>query len=239
MLTLRPAAQRGHANHGWLDTWHSFSFAEYQDPNHMNFGPLRVINEDHVQAGAGFATHGHTDMEIVTYVLAGELAHKDSMGTGSIIRPGDAQRMSAGRGVRHSEFNHSQTDPVHLLQVWIMPDVHGIEPEYEQRHIAERERRGQLRLIASADGAGESLRIHQDAKIYAGLFDSGESAQLSMAAADTGTMRITYVQVARGSVSVNRQRLSAGDGAMLRELSAVSISDGEHAEVLIFDLPDS
>ena len=239
MLTLRPAAQRGHANHGWLDTWHSFSFAEYQDPNHMHFGPLRVINEDHVQAGAGFATHGHTDMEIVTYVLAGELAHKDSMGTGSIIRPGDVQRMSAGRGVRHSECNHSQTDPVHLLQVWIMPDVHGIEPEYEQRHIAERERRGQLRLIASADGAGESLRIHQDAKIYAGLFDSGESAQLSMAAADTGSMRIAYVQVARGSVSVNCQRLSAGDGAMLRELSAVSISDGEHAEVLIFDLPDS
>ncbi|MBS0388247.1 MAG: pirin family protein, partial [Proteobacteria bacterium] len=170
-MILRPAAERGHAQHGWLDSWHSFSFADYHDPAHVHFGPLRVINEDRVSAGEGFGTHGHADMEIISYVLEGELAHKDSMGTGSVIRAGDVQRMSAGRGVRHSEFNHSRTQPVHFLQIWIIPDVRGIAPEYEQRSYTDADKRGRLRLVASPDGAGHSLRIHQDARMYAGLFD--------------------------------------------------------------------
>ena len=232
MLTLRPAAERGHADHGWLESWHSFSFADYHDPLHLHFGPLRVINEDRVQPGQGFGTHGHADMEIISYVLAGELEHKDSMGTGSIIRPGDVQRMSAGRGVRHSEFNPSAVNPVHFLQIWIIPDVLGIAPEYEQRAIPEAEKRGQLQALATRDGAGASLRIHQDARVLAGLFTGPETARLPLAAG-----RLGYVQLARGALSINGVRLHAGDGAMLSGEPAIDISGGADAEVLVFDLP--
>jgi redox-sensitive bicupin YhaK (pirin superfamily) len=176
VITLRPAAERGHAQHGWLDSWHSFSFADYRDPRHVHFGPLRVINEDRVKAGGGFPPHRHEDMEIISYVLDGELEHRDSLGTGSIIRPGDVQRMSAGRGVSHSEFNPSPTAPVHFLQIWIIPSVRGIAPEYEQRHVGEADRRGRLRLIASPEGSGESLRIHQDARVFAGLVGRDDDA---------------------------------------------------------------
>ena len=232
MLTVRHASERGHAQHGWLDSWHSFSFADYYDPKHVQFGPLRVINEDRVQAGQGFGTHSHADMEIISYVLEGELEHKDSMGTGSIIRPGDVQRMSAGRGVQHSEFNPSRTRPVHFLQIWIIPAVRGVAPEYEQRSIPETEKRGRLRLIASANGQEDSLRIHQDAHVYAGLFSGPQTAQHALS-----TGRLAYAQLARGSVSVNGQRLNAGDGALLRDETTVSISDGKDAEILLFDLP--
>ena len=182
MLTVRPAAERGRAQHGWLDSWHSFSFADYYDPQHVQFGPLRVINEDRVQPGEGFGTHSHADMEIISYVLAGELAHQDSMGSGSIIRPGDVQRMSAGRGVQHSEFNPSPANTLHFLQIWIIPDVRGIAPEYEQRTIAEAEKRGRLRLIASRTGEDGSLRIHQDVQVLAGLFSGSEQAQHALLA---------------------------------------------------------
>jgi redox-sensitive bicupin YhaK (pirin superfamily) len=232
MLTVRPAAERGHARHGWLDSWHSFSFADYYDPEHVHFGPLRVINEDRVQPGQGFGTHSHADMEIISYVLAGELEHKDSMGTGSIIRPGDAQRMSAGRGVQHSEFNPSRSAAVHFLQIWIIPDVRGIAPEYEQRAIPETEKRGRLRLIASPDGADASLRIHQNASVLAGLFSGAEQAQYSLA-----NDRLGYVQLARGSASINGTRMAAGDGAMLKGEHSIAIHDGDGAELLVFDLP--
>jgi quercetin 2,3-dioxygenase len=232
MLTVRPAAERGHAQHGWLDSWHSFSFADYYDPHHVHFGPLRVINEDRVQPGQGFGTHGHADMEIISYVLAGELEHKDSMGTGSIIRPGDAQRMSAGRGVQHSEFNPSRREAVHFLQIWIIPDVRGIAPEYEQRAIPESEKRGRLRLIASPTGADASLRIHQDARVLAGLFSGPERAQYEL-----GAGRLGYVQLARGSASINGIRLRAGDGALLQGESNIAVQDGDGAEILVFDLP--
>jgi len=231
-MIIRPAAERGHANHGWLDSWHSFSFADYHDPAHIHFGPLRVINEDRVSPGEGFGTHGHADMEIISYVLEGELAHKDSLGTGSVIRPGDVQRMSAGRGVRHSEFNHSRTERVHFLQIWIIPDVRGIAPEYEQRNYDAAEKRGRLRLVASPDGAVESLRIHQDARMHAGLFDGDEQARYTL-----GDGRLGYVQVARGSIELNGQRLAAGDGAMLREEPLIELGAGRGAEVLVFDLP--
>ena len=231
-MILRPAAERGHANHGWLDSWHSFSFADYHDPAHTHFGPLRVINEDRVSAGEGFGTHGHADMEIISYVLEGELEHKDSMGTGSVIRPGDVQRMSAGRGVRHSEFNHSSAQLVHFLQIWIIPNVRGIAPEYEQRSYDAADKRGRLRLVASADGAEESLRIHQDARMYAGLFAGDEQARHTLAAG-----RLGYVQVARGSLELNGQRLQAGDGAMLQDEPLISLGNGRDAEVLVFDLP--
>jgi hypothetical protein len=231
-MILRPAAERGHANHGWLDSWHSFSFADYHDPAHTHFGPLRVINEDRVSAGEGFGTHGHADMEIISYVLEGELAHKDSMGTGSVIRPGDVQRMSAGRGVRHSEFNQSRAQLVHFLQIWIIPDVRGIAPEYEQRSYGAADKRGRLRLVASADGAEGSLRIHQDARMYAGLFDGNEQARHTLAAG-----RLGYVQVARGSLELNGQRLQPGDGAMLQDEPLISLGNGRDAEVLVFDLP--
>ena len=231
-MILRPAAERGHANHGWLDSWHSFSFADYRDPAHVHFGPLRVINEDRVSAGAGFGTHAHADMEIISYVLEGELEHKDSMGTGSVIRPGDVQRMSAGSGVRHSEFNHSRTQLVHFLQVWIIPDVRGIAPEYEQRSFSADEKRGRLRLVASGDGADGSLRIHQDARLYAGLFDGSERAPHALQPG-----RLGYVQVARGSIELNGQPLGAGDGAMLRDEPGMDFSAGKGAEVLVFDLP--
>ena len=231
-MIVRSAAERGHANHGWLDSWHSFSFADYHDPVHTHFGPLRAINEDRVSAGEGFGTHGHVDMEIISYVLDGELAHKDSMATGSVIRPGDVQRMSAGRGVRHSEFNHSRAQPVHFLQIWIIPDVRGIAPEYEQRSYDAADKRGRLRLVASADGAEESLRIHQDARMYAGLFDADEQAQHTLAAG-----RLGYVQVARGSLELNGRRLQAGDGAMLQAEPLISLSKGREADLLVFELP--
>ena len=206
MLTLRRSAERGHAQHGWLESRHTFSFADYHDPAHMGFGPLRVINEDRVQPGKGFGMHGHRDMEIISYVLDGQLEHKDNMGTGSLIVPGDVQRMSAGRGVLHSEYNPSRSAPVHFLQIWIEPDVTGIAPSYEQKAIAAELKRGRFALIASPDGRDRSVTIHQDARIYAGLFDGAEAASH-----DVAPGRRAYVHVARGSVSVNGNRLEAGD----------------------------
>jgi redox-sensitive bicupin YhaK (pirin superfamily) len=231
MQELRRAGERGYADHGWLRSFHSFSFAGYHDPEHMGYGPLRVINEDRVQPGAGFGTHGHRDMEIISYVLEGALAHKDSMGTGSTIVPGDVQRMSAGRGVQHSEFNHDKRRVTHFLQIWIEPDVRGIAPEYEQKHFAAAEKRGKLRLIASADGADGSVRIHQDARVYAGLFDGAESARHEIAPG-----RRAYIHVARGAITVNEQRLSAGD-ALKTDARTLDLRGGEGAEVLLFDLP--
>ena len=231
MNELRRASERGYADHGWLRSFHSFSFADYHDSRHMGCGPLRVINEDRVQPGAGFGTHGHRDMEILTYVLEGALAHKDSMGTGSTIVPGDVQRMSAGRGVMHSEFNQDKSGTTHFLQIWIEPQVRGIAPEYEQKHFAASEKRGRLRLIASPDGADGSVRIHQDARVYAGLFDGTERASTEL-----GAGRKAYVHVARGAITVNGQRLSAGD-ALKTDERALDFSAGEGAEVLLFDLP--
>jgi hypothetical protein len=232
MIEIRRGDERGHADHGWLDSYHSFSFADYHDPQHMQFGPLRVINEDRVVPGAGFGTHGHRDMEILSYVLDGELAHKDSTGTSSTIRPGDVQRMSAGRGVQHSEFNGSHSQPVHFLQIWILPDVSGIAPEYEERRFDETEKRGRLRLIASPQGDDGSVRIHQDASVYAGLFDGGERATLEVAAG-----RRVYLHVARGRITANGEALAAGDALKLSGETTLSLTDGQSAEVLAFDLP--
>ncbi len=231
MLEVRKAEDRGHANHGWLDSHHSFSFADYYDPDHMGFGPLRVINEDRVAAGAGFGTHGHRDMEIISYVLEGELAHQDSMGNGSVIRPGDVQRMSAGSGVRHSEFNHSKDGQTHFLQIWIQPNVTGIAPGYEEKNFSEAEKRGKLCLIASPDGADGSVLIHQDARVFAGLFHGDETASLPIAA-----NRLAYVHVARGSVEVNGTVLKSGDALKLRAVDLIQIANGENAEVLVFDM---
>lgn len=232
MLQIRRSQERGYADHGWLKSYHTFSFAEYYDPEHVEFGPLRVINEDRVAPGAGFGTHGHRDMEIISYVLEGELAHRDSLGSGSVIRPGDVQRMSAGRGVRHSEFNNSPSEQVHFLQIWIQPDVTGIQPEYEEKRFEPEEKRGRLRLIASPDGGDGSVRIHQNAKVYAGLFDSAETAELAVAPG-----RRMYVHVARGRVDANGQTLSAGDALKLTDISSLTLSNGQDAEVLVFDLP--
>ncbi|HEV7607330.1 MAG TPA: pirin family protein [Steroidobacteraceae bacterium] len=232
MKVTRRSEDRGHANHGWLDSYHSFSFADYFDDDQVQFGPLRVLNEDRVAPGKGFGTHAHRDMEIISYVLEGELAHQDSIGTGSTIRPGDVQRMSAGSGVRHGEFNASQTDPVHFLQIWIQPDVTGIPPSYEEKHFDPAEKRGRLRLIASANGEAGSVRIHQDARVYSGLFDGAESASLELADG-----RRAYVHVARGSVHVNDVELNAGDALKLTEESRVDIARGGRAEILVFDLP--
>jgi redox-sensitive bicupin YhaK (pirin superfamily) len=231
MLTLRKSEDRGHANHGWLDSYHSFSFADYYDPEHMGYGPLRVINEDRVQAGAGFGTHGHRDMEIISYVLDGALAHQDSMGNGSAIVPGDVQRMSAGTGVRHSEHNHSQSGTTHFLQIWIEPKFTGIKPSYEQKHFSADEKRGRLRLIASPDGRDGSVSMNQDAFLYAGLFDGTERGALRIAEERRG-----YVHVARGSATVNGQRLHAGD-ALKTGAGEIAIGQGDGAEVLVFDLP--
>ena len=231
MQTLRKSEDRGHANHGWLDSYHSFSFADYFDPDHVSYGPLRVINEDRIQADAGFGTHGHRDMEIISYVLDGALAHEASMGNGSTIVPGDVQRMSAGSGVRHSEFNHSQTGVTHFLQIWIQPRFTGIQPSYEQKHFSADEKRGRLRLIASPGGEDGSVSLNQDAKLYAGLFDGDESAETVIAAARRG-----YVHVARGSVSINGQPLRAGD-ALKTGPGTIRIEGGLAAEVLVFDLP--
>jgi hypothetical protein len=232
MITPRPARERGHASHGWLDSFHSFSFADYYDPAHMGFGPLRVINEDRIAPGTGFGTHGHRDMEIISYVLDGQLQHKDSLGNGSTITPGDVQRMSAGRGVLHSEFNPSAAAPVHFLQIWIEPAVRGVAPSYEQVRIEADARRGRLALIASPDGAAGSVRIHQDARVYAGLFDGEETATLALAAG-----RRAYVHVARAAVRVNGATLGAGDALRLVDEDGVHVDAGRGAELLVFDLP--
>jgi len=232
MAEIRRAAERGYADHGWLKSYHSFSFAEYFDPRHVEFGPLRVINEDRVVPGAGFGTHGHRDMEIISYVLEGELAHKDSTGTSAVIRPGDVQRMSAGSGVMHSEFNNSQSQPVHFLQIWIQPDVRGIAPEYEEKRFEPADKRGRLRLVASPDGTDGSVRIHQDARVYAGLFDNDEHAALEVVPG-----RRLYVHVARGRISANGEALATGDALKLERSTVVSLTDGVAAEVLVFDLP--
>ena len=232
MNDIRRSDERGFADHGWLKSYHTFSFADYFDPQHVEFGPLRVINEDRVQAGAGFGTHGHRDMEIVSYVLEGELAHEDSMGNGSTIRPGDVQRMSAGSGVRHSEFNPSSSKGVHFLQIWIQPSARNIEPSYEEKRFDPREKRGRLRLIVSPDAAEGSLLIHQDARSYAGLFDAGESADLKVAAG-----RKIYVHVARGTLTANGSVLNAGDALKISSGSRVHVEQGREAEVLVFDLP--
>jgi len=232
MIAVRKAEDRGHANHGWLDTYHTFSFADYYDPAHMGFGSLRVINEDRVQPGRGFATHGHRDMEIVTYVLEGALAHKDSMGNGSTIRPGDVQRMSAGTGVTHSEFNASDRDPVHLLQIWIEPAQRGIQPGYEQKRFEPDEKRGRLRLIASRDGREGSVTIHQDASVYAALIRGEERVVHAIPAG-----RRAYVHVARGRLTVNGQPLGAGDALGATGIREIVMERGEDADVLVFDLP--
>jgi quercetin 2,3-dioxygenase len=232
MADIRRSQERGFADHGWLKSYHSFSFADYHDPRHVHFGPLRVINEDRVVPGAGFGTHGHRDMEIISYVLEGELAHKDSTGTSSTIRPGDVQRMSAGSGVQHSEFNGSQQQPVHFLQIWIIPSVVGIPAGYEEKHFGADEKRGRLRLIAAPGGAQGSVRIHQDVQVYAGLFDGPEQAQLQVA-----TGRLIYVHVARGRIVANGTVLEAGDALKLTHEPAVRLSGGEAAEVIVFDLP--
>jgi len=232
MLEIRRSNERGFANHGWLKSFHTFSFAGYYDPKHVEFGALRVINEDRVSPGAGFGTHGHRDMEIISYVLEGELAHKDSMGNGSTIRPGDVQRMSAGSGVRHSEFNPSATSPVHFLQIWIQPSVQGIEPSYEEKKFSEAEKRGRLRLIASPDQADGSVLIHQDSRVYAGLFDGEERGSLSL-----GPTRQAYVHVARGKVTVNGTTLDTGDGLKVDDTELLTIENGREAEVIVFDLP--
>ena len=232
MLTIRKAGERGHANHGWLDTWHTFSFADYYDPREMGFGVLRVINDDRVKPAQGFGMHGHRDMEILTYILEGALEHKDSMGHGSVIRRGDVQRMSAGRGVMHSEFNPSKAEPVHLLQIWIEPKHTGVTPSYEDRHYADAEKRGKLRLIASPDGREGSTTIHQDAYVYASLLAKGEAM-----AHEIAPQRRAYVHVARGAVEVNGTKLSGGDGAKLAGESRIVLDNADGAEVLLFDLP--
>ena len=232
MTQLRRSESRGYADHGWLKSYHSFSFADYFDPQHVEFGPLRVINEDRVAPGAGFGTHGHRDMEIISYVLSGELAHKDSTGTTSTIRPGDVQRMSAGSGVRHSEFNPSSENGVHFLQIWILPDQVGIPPSYEEKRFPAEEKRGRLRLIASPDRAEGSVLIHQDARVYAGLFDGKEETTL-----DFAKDRWIYVHVARGAVEANGTPVKAGDALKLQDATTLALSHGKDAEVIVFDLP--
>lgn len=241
-MQLIKSSDRGHADHGWLKSFHSFSFADYHDPARMGFGALRVINEDQIAPGTGFSTHGHRDMEIISYVLSGELAHKDSMGNGEqgaaqggkaagVIRPGDVQRMSAGTGVLHSEFNHAKDQTTHFLQIWIMPGQRGIAPSYEQKHFDSASKRGRLRLVAAPDGAEGAVTIHADARLYAGLFDGDETAELALAPG-----RIAYVHLVRGALNANGQDLAAGDALQLRETSRLALSAGRDAEVLVFDL---
>jgi redox-sensitive bicupin YhaK (pirin superfamily) len=231
MITLRKASERGHADHGWLDTHHTFSFAGYFDPEHMGFRSLRVINEDRVAPGEGFGTHPHRDMEIITYVLEGALQHRDSMGTGAVIRPGEVQRMSAGTGVTHSEFNASSKDPVHLLQIWIMPGKKGLAPSYEQRKFDDADRRGRLRLVASPDGRDGSVKVHQDARLYASLLSTGQEASY-----DNAPERHAWLQVARGNLTVNGQELGAGDGLAVSGAERLAIKARSDAEILLFDL---
>jgi len=231
MMELRLAGERGYADHGWLKSYHSFSFADYYDPRHVGFGPLRVINEDRIAPGTGFGTHGHRDMEIISYVLEGALAHRDSMGNGSTMVPGDVQRMSAGRGVTHSEFNHDASGITHFLQIWIEPEVTGIEPSYEQKHFDAAAKRGRLRLIASPDGAEGSVSLHRDARVYAALLDGAERAVHALTRG-----RSAYLHVARGRVDVNGRRLAAGDALKLADIAEIVLEKGEGAEVLLFDL---
>ncbi|WP_242360456.1 pirin family protein [Anaeromyxobacter sp. SG17] len=231
MITIRRSEARGHFDHGWLDTRHTFSFADYHDPGHMGFRTLRVINEDRVAPGQGFGTHGHRDMEILSYVLSGRLAHRDSMGTGSTIGPGEVQRMTAGTGVLHSEFNGSDSEPVRFLQIWILPERRGLLPGYEQKQFPEEERRGRLRLVASHDGADGSVTIHQDARVYAALLEAGERAVLPLQAG-----RHAWVQVVRGTLRLGDETLAAGDGAALSDEREVGLEGVEAAEVLVFDL---
>lgn len=231
MMTLRKSQDRGYADHGWLKSHHSFSFAGYHDPAHMGFGNLRVINEDQVAPGMGFGKHSHRDMEIISYVLSGELAHQDSMGNVESIPPGDVQRMSAGSGVTHSEFNHAKDQTTHFLQIWILPNVTGIAPSYEQKTVQAAEKRGALRLIAAPDGAKDAVTIHADASVYAGLFDGAERAVLAI-----NPSRKAYVHVVRGAVDVNSTRLSAGDAALLEQESRITLDNANDAEVLVFDL---
>ena len=232
MLTLRRAEERGRANFGWLDSRHTFSFGHYYDPDHMGFGPLRVINDDRVAPGGGFPTHAHSDMEIVTYVLEGALEHKDSLGTGSVIRPGDVQRMSAGTGIRHSEFNASRSEPVHFLQIWILPNKEGLAPGYQQKTFTEEAKRGRLRLVGSRDGRDGSVTIHRDVDLYAGILGEGDGITHELAAG-----RRAWLQVARGSVSLNGQQLSAGDGAAIETAGAISLAGSPvEAEILLLDM---
>ena len=230
MITIRRAGERGHADHGWLDTYHTFSFADYHDPAHMGFRALRVINEDRVHAGRGFGTHGHRDMEIISYVLEGALGHRDSMGTDGVIRPGEVQRMSAGTGVMHSEMNASDTEPVHFLQIWIVPERGGIKPGYEQKKFEDDEKRGKLRVVASPNARDGSVKIHQDVTLYTTILDDGDSVTH-----DFAPNRYGWVQVARGEAEINGQKLKAGDGAAIANESSVTLT-GSGAEVLLFDL---
>jgi len=232
MIQIRKSEERGHAQHGWLDSYHSFSFASYYDPQFTGFHDLLVINEDRVNPGTGFGTHGHEDMEIVTYVLEGALEHKDSMGTGSILKPGDVQRMSAGTGVRHSEFNHSKQDPLHLLQIWITPMKEGISPSYEEKHFATEERKNQLRVVVSPEGTNGSIKIHQNASIYATLLDSGREVTHALKPG-----RHAWVQVAKGSLELNGKTLNAGDGAAIENEQELKLVAKNPAEALVFDLP--
>ncbi len=231
MLTLRKSQDRGYADHGWLKSFHSFSFADYYDPAHMSFGNLRVINEDRIAPGTGFGTHGHRDMEIVSYVLEGALGHKDSIGNGATIVPGEVQRMSAGTGILHSEYNHAADATTHFLQIWLLPDRRGVTPGYEQKAFAEAEKRGTLRLVASPDGREGSVRLHADASMYAGLFDGAERAERAL-----DPQRLAYVHVARGTVSDNGQALAAGDAVRLDGEPSLVIDQGHDAEVIVFDL---
>ena len=232
MITVRPAHARGKANFGWLDSKHTFSFGNYYDPNHMGFANLRVINEDKVQPSQGFGTHSHKDMEIISYVLEGELEHKDSIGNGSVIRPGDVQRMSAGTGIAHSEFNASATNPVHFLQIWIMPDQVGIQPSYEQKYFPVEEKQGKLRLVASSDGRDNSVTIHQDASLYVATLNNGDRINHN-----TNRGRSLWIQVARGSVEINKQLLQTGDGAAITKETDIAIAaTNDNTEILLFDL---
>jgi len=231
MITVRNADERGRANHGWLKSSHTFSFANYWDPDEQGFSDLLVINDDRVIAGKGFGQHPHRDMEIFSYVLEGALEHKDTLGTGSVIKPGDVQLMSAGSGVAHSEFNHSKSQPVHFLQIWIVPNVRGATPRYQQQHFSDDEKRGKLRLIISPEGQQGSLQVRQDARVYAGLFDGDEHATLTLA-----DNRYAYVHVARGRIELNGQLLREGDGVRMRKEQVIELSNGRDAEVLVFDL---
>ena len=232
MIHLRAAAERGHANHGWLDSWHSFSFADYHDPAHMHWGPLRVINDDRIAAGEGFGKHSHRDMEIITYVMAGSLSHEDSIGNKATIVPGEVQRMSAGTGVQHSEFNRGSDGQTHLLQIWLLPAQTGVQPTYEQKSYADAEKRGRLRLVVSKDGRDGSVTIHQDACLYAGLFDGAERASLPITSG-----RLAYVHLARGQAVVNGRSLVAGDALLYSGESLVTVDSGVAADLLVFDLP--
>ncbi len=232
VITIRPSKERGNANFGWLDSKHTFSFGSYYDPNHMGFGNLRVINEDKVQAGKGFGPHSHRDMEIISYVLKGELEHRDSIGNGSVIRPGDLQRMSAGTGIAHSEFNASNTEPVHFLQIWIMPERAGIEPSYEQKHFSLPEKQGKLKLVASPDGRDNSVTIHQDANLYVAVLNEGDRMNHS-----SNDNRSVWLQIARGSAEINGQTLQAGDGAAVTQETDIALSaTKDNTEILMFDL---